>query len=698
MHMKIERSSSTRGDATITPGGLRRLVGSLFLVAAAVALVKVDAIGAVASPRANQGRSGVGNALPATTIVVTNTNDSGPGSLRNALAVANDGDTIDATGVSGTILLISGELQINHNVTINGPGAGSLAVNGNGTFRVFKIETSDAIISGFTITNGLAADGNGGGGILNLGGLTLSDSVVSDCSALSGNNPYGGAISTFAVGHGATLTVSNCTISGNSAEVGGAIESVALAFQNGASSVVTISNSTLSNNSATHYGGAIYNSATGLHSVASLSIANSTINGNGTGCEGGGIFNSNAQLTVTNSTISGNSTHSLGCAGNGGGIFYSGAGTVIVANSVISGNGTQGAGGGIGSDLPGGTIATVTDSTISSNSAGGYCEFCGEGGGIFNSGQILTVTNSTISGNTTHWQYGGSIRNVNGAAAQIGDTILNGGTGGTIINDGGTVTSLGYNLASDSGGGVLTGLGDQINTDPMLGPLQDNGGPTFTHALLPGSPAIDAGDPNFTPPPFYDQRGPGFARVANGRIDKGSFEVQGPIPQSAFSRKTHGAAGTFDVPLPLGGNVGIECRSGGSTNDYQMIINFMTNVTVESASVTSGTGMVTSLTGSGAPTITVNLTGVINIQRITMTLHNVNDGTRTGDVPVSMGVLIGDTTENGLINAGDVSQTKSQVGQAVTTSNFREDVNASGTITAADVAIVKSDVGTSLPP
>src|SRR5205823_7880339 len=64
------------------------------------------------------------------------------------------------------------------------------------------------------------------------------------------------------------------------------------------------------------------------------------------------------------------------------------------------------------------------------------------------------------------------------------------------------------------------------NTDPLLGPLQNNGGPTFTHSLLPGSPAIDAGDPNFTPPPFFDQRGPGFNRVVNGRIDIGSFEVQ----------------------------------------------------------------------------------------------------------------------------------------------------------------------------
>ena len=84
----------------------------------------------------------------------------------------------------------------------------------------------------------------------------------------------------------------------------------------------------------------------------------------------------------------------------------------------------------------------------------------------------------------------------------------------------------GYNLSSDDGGGYLTGPGDQINIDPLLGPLQNNGGPTFTHALLPGSPAIDAGDPNFTPPPSTDQRGCPFDRVFNGRIDIGSFETQ----------------------------------------------------------------------------------------------------------------------------------------------------------------------------
>jgi hypothetical protein len=170
-----------------------------------------------------------------------------------------------------------------------------------------------------------------------------------------------------------------------------------------------------------------------------------------------------------------------------------------------------------------------------------------------------------------------------------------------------------------------------------------------------------------------------------------------PMAQTAFSRKIHGAAGTFDVPLPLTGSVGVECRSGGATNDYQMIINFASSVTVQSASVTSGTGSVSSFSGSGTSQITVNLTGVTNVQRITVTLHNVNNGTTTGDVPVSMGVLVGDVNGNAVVNSSDVSLTKAQAGQPVTGSNFREDVNANGLINSVDVAQVKANVGTSLP-
>jgi Dockerin type I domain len=192
---------------------------------------------------------------------------------------------------------------------------------------------------------------------------------------------------------------------------------------------------------------------------------------------------------------------------------------------------------------------------------------------------------------------------------------------------------------------------------------------------------------NFNPNTNQHEEDVYYVRVAPGA----------PVAQSAFSRKTHGAAGTFDVPLPLTGNVGVECRSGGATNDYQMIVNFATSVTVGGASVTSGTGTVSSFSVSGSQ-VTVNLTGVTNVQRITVTLSNVNDGTHMGDVPVSMGVLVGDVNGNAAVNASDVSLTKSQVGQAVSGSNFREDVNVNGTISATDVAQVKANVGTALPP
>jgi len=145
-------------------------------------------------------------------------------------------------------------------------------------------------------------------------------------------------------------------------------------------------------------------------------------------------------------------------------------------------------------------------------------------GAVFNTG-TLVIANSTISNNSSMFLAGGVV-NLNNF--QVGNTILNEGPASANIynNSSGVVMSLGYNLSSDDAFGILTGPGDQIQTDPKLGPLQNNGGHTLTHALLPGSPAIDAGNPNFTPPPFHDQRGPGFLRIVGGRIDKGSFEVQ----------------------------------------------------------------------------------------------------------------------------------------------------------------------------
>jgi len=322
-------------------------------------------------------------AIPADakTILVSNTNDNGPGSFRQALVGANDGDTIDATGISGVITLSTGELLVNTSVTINGAGADLLAVDGNGASVVFQIgATKTVTISGLTIRNG---QGSFGGGISN---------------AASG-----------------TLTVTNSTLSGNTAAFGG-----------------------------------------GAFNAGTITIVNSTVSGN-TGGEGAGIYNA------------------------------------------------------------GGTVLTITNSTFSGNTARQT------GGASFNLG-TLQIAHSTFSDNSAAFQ-GGGVANLD--TLVIGNTVLNTGDSGVnIYSNGGTVTSLGYNVSNDDGGGFLIGPGDQINTDPLLGPLQNNGGLTLTHALLAGSPAIDTGDPNFTPPPFFDQRGSGFDRVVNGRVDVGSFEVQ----------------------------------------------------------------------------------------------------------------------------------------------------------------------------
>ena len=278
---------------------------------------------------------------------------------------------------------------------------------------------------------------------------------------------------------------------------------------------VTIQGLTISNGLAPEFGcgGGI------LDEGSSLSLINCTVSGNSTDGTGGGICaDANATLTIDSSTLSGN------YAGDyGGGIANSG--TLTINNSTLNGNRGEFAAGAILNGFNGDASLTVSNSTLSGNTTQLH------GGGIFTEGQSA-IGNSTLSDNSG--MTAGAIYN-RLATLDIESTILNRGElGPNILNDG-TVTSHGYNLSSDDGSGYLIGPGDQINTNPLLGPLQNNGGPTFTHQLLPGSPAIDAGDPNFTPPPFFDQRGPGFDRLVNGRTDKGSFELQ---------------AGTSPTPTP----------------------------------------------------------------------------------------------------------------------------------------------------
>jgi RHS repeat-associated protein len=170
-------------------------------------------------------------------------------------------------------------------------------------------------------------------------------------------------------------------------------------------------------------------------------------------------------------------------------------------------------------------------------------------------------------------------------------------------------------------------------------------------------------------------------------------------PVSAVSRKTHHDPNgsvpdvDYDINLPLTGNPGVECRVGPN---YQVIINFPSVVTFSSASLTGGTGSISSTTGNSSNQVTVNLTGVANGQTITVALWNATDGMATGNVYVQMGVLLGDVNGTGLVNSSDVSEVQSSY-NPVTGTNFRDDVTANNQINSSDVSTVQFQSGTALP-
>ncbi len=188
-----------------------------------------------------------------------------------------------------------------------------------------------------------------------------------------------------------------------------------------------------------------------------------------------------------------------------------------------------------------------------------------------------------------------------------------------------------------------------------------------------------------------------------GPISAAFLDVTGtPTLQSAVSRKIHGAAGTFDLDLPLTGNPGIECRTGGATDDYTMVITFTGNVTVTGnpqAQVTSGTGCVGSggacMSGNNVnvngTTVTIPLTNIADDQTITVQLNGVNSAADAPavDVTIPMRKIVGDTTGDGNVNSSDVAQTKARVPTGVNASTFRSDVNANGAINSSDIALIK---------
>lgn len=428
-------------------------------------------------------------AIPADadTITATNTNDSGPGSLRQALADAQDGDTIqfDPALNGQAINLTSAQLVIQSNATIDGPGATLLTVKRDpqaADLRIFDVMPGHTVeINGLTISGGHITDDNGG-------------AILNDNS---------------------TLTIAHCTVNGN-AIVALDVDNFGGGIHN--SGTMTLDQVIVNNNNAFFSGqGTSVPSGGGISNTGTMIIIAGTVQSNMGFWSAGGIYNT-GMMTITGSTISDNQTGNPGHFGGSGGGIVNG-GTMTIQDSTISGNRAVGGDikGGDGGGIYNAGPLQIIDCAITANSGR-------NGGGVAGGGNIAHTTFSNNSAS----ENGGAIYVT--SSLELGNTILKAGASSVnIFNNGGSFITHGYNISSDDGSGFLNGPGDQINTDPMLGPLQDNGGPTFTHALLPGSPAIDAGDPKFIPPPFYDQRGTPFVRVFNGRIDIGSFEVQ-PTP------------------------------------------------------------------------------------------------------------------------------------------------------------------------
>jgi hypothetical protein len=379
------------------------------------------------------------------TAIVTSTADdvNTAGTLRHAITNACSGATItfDLAGDGPhTITLSNGVLVLDKNLTINNASGETVIVDGNAASRVFSVAAARTVgISNLTITNGSHTSSGGGAGIFNAGTLTLTGVTVTANSSGVVDN---GGISNAA---GATLSLVNSTVSSNTAGNCGGI---------GNEGTLTLTGSTVSGHTLTGNGGGggICNAA-----GATLNLTNSTVSGNQTGNGGGGILSAGT-ANITGSTVSGNTSLT-----NDGGIRNTG--TMTLTNSTVSGN--QAGGSSVGGGITSGGTLTLVNVTVSNNTAG-------SGGGVVRQGGTVTLRNTIVAGNT---------------ATNNPDLV-------------GTFTSAGNNLIGngDGGSGLTHGSnGDQVGTtaspiNPLLGPLASNGGPTQTHKLLAGSPALDAGN------------------------------------------------------------------------------------------------------------------------------------------------------------------------------------------------------------
>ena len=324
---------------------------------------------------------------------------------------------------------------------------------------------------------------------------------------------------------------------------------------------LTLDRLTIKGGTTSEAGGGIFTENGTTATLTSVTVSNNLANLSPSS-SGGGI-SSLGTLSVTDSTISDNSSNLFG-----GGVQAFGAATII--NSTISGNSTNNLGGGIATNQ----MLTIVNATISGNSAS-------RAGGIYGTGaSSVSVTNSTIFDNrASSDNQGGGILNANTMPMMLNNSLVAGNSGGDLAVT--TVYSGTNNLIGDGSGG----LSNTITGDPLLGPLQDNGGPTKTHALLYGSPAIDAGDnaqvpldaedldgdANVTEPLPFDQRGAGYARILSGTVDIGAVEFTPPPSTILVTTTEDENDGLFDPGVGMGTSLREAIIAANSNPDVNTI-------------------------------------------------------------------------------------------------------------------------------
>lgn len=490
--------------------------------------------------------------------------------------------------------------QVTDNLTID--GGNNITISGDtdndqvGDVRLLWVLTSVSVtLQNLTLTYGKDTV-LGGGAILNYGILTIENTTISN-SESTASNAGGGAI--YLSGNNAVLNLTNSTVTGNTAYFfGGAI-------YNTIGGTLNITNSTFTDNSSDVGAGAIY-------SNGPLTITGSNFTNNQAlgplACAGAIYFNEvGGTATITDSVFSANQ------AKFGGGLCVS-HGTVNIDSSTFSGNTSNGDGGAV--YVGGNGEITATNSTFSGNTA------TGRGGGIFAFGPV-TLTNTTVSDNAAGSSYAGGIH-MYGAILTITNVIIaNSITGGDCILDSSAFIggSSSNNLIEDAVNacGLTNGTnGNVVGSDPVLGPLQNNGGSTDTHVLLSGSPAINTG--TNTGCPATDQIG--TTRPQGGTCDMGAFE----LPHTTLtltsvgtndgwvleSTETSGVGGSINSTSTL-----FYVGDGAADKQYISILHFDTAALPDTAVIASATLKVKKYAVVGTDPFTILGDLVVDMRRPT---------------------------------------------------------------------------------